>query len=243
MYKLLFVFIFSIVVQASAWAGTPTANSQPFYDQIQQLDAIAPYVERTDYSRLLVIRKSVEQVIQSMEDNVASGLKEVTFQTLRLIQNVIVQYRFSQVYFGWSEPKAVTSIYVEAVAANIDQLKILSDTIVKEFGFDDSPYTQITANTFRQMQRLLQQLETLPLEQKFKDQLRALWPGIGEVIAIAEQGDRPKTFEKAIPMVDELKKLYPLFNQVSAVDAAFEMVMELQGLNEFYAEFAQIEEN
>lgn len=221
----------------------PTAATKPFYDQLDLMQQIAPYVERIDISRLIVIQKSVKAVTDDMETNVREGRKEVTFQTLRLVQNLIVQYRFSQVFFGWSVPRSINSIYTDYTAPQLAALKTLSEDIVKEYGYDDSPYTQITANTFRQMQRLLQQLETLPLDDKLKNSLRALWQPIGETIAVAEQGDRPKTFAKAIPVIQQVQALYPMFDTISTTEAGFPMIMELQGLTEFYAEFAQMDEN
>lgn len=233
--------VIAILLSAFFAQAAPTAATQPFYNQLQEIDLIAPYVERIDYSRLMVVRKSVENVKNDMEANVAAKRNEVTFQTLRLIQNLIVQYRFSQVFFGWTVPRSITSIYTEATADNLARLKVLSEDTVNVYGYDDSPYTQITANTFRQMQRLLQQLETLPLEANLKSQLRALWMPIGETIAVAEQGDRPNTFAKAIPVINTLRTLYPLFDHISSSDAGFPMIMELQGLAEFYAEFAQVD--
>ncbi len=192
-------------------------------------------------ARVLVVKNSAQAVVNDMEKNLREGRKEVTFQTLRLVQNLIVQYRFSQVFFGWTVPRSITSIYTEATAAQLNSLKSLSEAIVSEYGYDDSPYTQITANTFRQMQRLLKQLEDLPLDKSLKAQLRALWPPIGETIAVAEQGDRPKAFEKAVVVIRLLRALYPLFGEISSSDAGFPMIMELQGLAEFYAEFAQMD--
>jgi hypothetical protein len=60
------------------------------------------------------------------------------------------------------------------------------------------------------------------------------------VIAIAEQGDRPKTFAAAIPVIDQVRNLYPMFDQISSSSVGFSMIMELQGITEFYAEFAQM---
>lgn len=226
----------------ASWAADPTPSAKPFYAQIALIEAISPYVERIDLARLLVVKNSVAAVKTDMEANIANGKNEITFQTLRLIQNLIVQYRFSQVFFGWTEPRAITSIYTEVTADQLAKLKTLSENMVNEYGYDDSPYTQITANVFRQMQRLLQQLETLPINDELKTNLRSLWPPIGETIAVAEQGDRPNTFAKAIPVIAQIRTNYPMFDQISSSDAGFQMIMELQGLTEFYAEYAQVDQ-
>lgn len=214
---------------------------QSFSRQFEILTLISPTVERIDQARLFVVRNSVAVVLEDMQNNLAAKKPLATFQTLRLIQNLIIQYRFSQSFFGWNEPISMTSIYSESIAPYLNKLKILAKTIENDFGLDDSPYTQITSNTFKQMQKLLKQLETLSLDPKLKSELRALWPSIGETIAIADQGDRPRAFEKAAPIIEKIRDLYPRFDQISSSAAGFSAVLELQGLAEFYAEFAQID--
>lgn len=233
-------FVLMMSLLSPAFAQEATVAQKPLYRQIDLLNAIQPYVERIDMARLYVIQTSVKSVVGNMVSNLASGKREVTMETMRLIQGLIVQYRFSQVFFGWQEPMPITSIYAPVIEAELNELHTLSENLVSEYGFDDSPYTQITANTFRQMHKLLQQLETLPLDEQFKTQLRGLWPAVGETIAIAEQGDRPKTFEKAIQTVGIIRALYPQFNAIASSSAGFPAIMELQGLTEFYAEFAQM---
>jgi hypothetical protein len=218
-----------------------TEATKPLYRQQNLLKQIQPYVERIDLARLFVIQTSVKAVIDNMEANVDAKKSEVTMETMRLIQNLIIQYRFSQVFFGWTEPKAITSIYAPIIELDLTELNVFYRKLIVDYGMDDSPYTQITANTFRQMQKLLQQLETIPIDDALKLHLRGLWPSIGETIAIASQGDRPHTFERAIVAVKSMRNLYPEFNRISNSDAGFPMIMELQGLAEFYAEFAQME--
>ena len=234
LFSLLFLFT-SLTVQANSEV-TENLNRQ-----ITILDTISPFVERVDQSRLLVIKNSVNVVLTDIKGNTEAGRPETTFQTMRLIQNLIIQYRFSKVFFGWSEPISMLSIYTPSIAPYLDELKKLSTKIEKDFGLDDSPYTQITANTFKQMQKLLKQLEELPIDSNLKKDLRNLWRPIGEAIAIAEQGDRPRAFEKAKIVVEDLRRLYPYFDQVSTSAAGFSQVLELQGLAEFYAEFAQMD--
>src|SRR5690606_3860298 len=71
--------------------------------------------------------------------------------------------------------------------------------------------------------------------------LRSLWMPIGETIAVASQGDRPRAFEKAQIVIEELRMLYPYFDQISASNAGFDNTLELQGLAEFYADFAPMD--
>jgi hypothetical protein len=239
-FTIQFWALFAAAICAIPAFATPATD--PLTEQVKLMSDISPYVERVDMARLLVVKNTSQSVIDDMVKNVATGKKEVTFQTLRLIQNLIIQYRFSQVFFGWTDPRAITSIYTPQTEQSLARLKTLSEQLVNEYGYDDSPYTQITANTFRQMQRLLKQLEDLPIDSALKAKLRALWMPIGETIAVAEQGDRPKTFEKAIPVIRQIQAMYSEFDRISSSQAGFPMIMELQGLTEFYAEFAQVDQ-
>ncbi len=216
-------------------------KTKRFKEQIALMIKVSRFVERADAARLLVIRNSAEKVVTDIDDNVAKGREPVTLQTLRLMQNLIIQYRFSQVFFGWATPPAPTSIFTLQTAQELASLQHQYEQLVAEYGFDDSPYTQITANTFRQMHKLLTQLEALPISSELKLALKDLRPAIGETIAIAEQGDRPKTFERAVPLTIKIQQIYPIFDQVSTTAVGFPLILELQGLNEFYAEFAQVE--
>ncbi len=235
-----------IFILLATWSQAQTTAQGPQISGIEKqiviLDTIRPVVERLDQARLLVIRNSLMVVIQDRAANLQAGRAEFTFQTLRFIHNVIVQYRFSKTFFGWTQPISINSIYSPSIEKYLRDLHTLSQQMEKDFGLDDSPYTQITANTFRQMQRLLKQLESIPLDNNLKVQLRALWQPIGETIAIAEQGDRPRAFAKATQVVAIIRSLYPQFDQILASTAGFNAVLEIQGLTEFYAEFAQVEE-
>src|SRR5690606_37511856 len=79
--------------------------------QIAILDLIRPVVERLDQARLLVIRNSLVAVSQDRAANLQASRSEFTFQTFRLIHNVIVQYRFSKTFYGWTQPISINSIY------------------------------------------------------------------------------------------------------------------------------------
>lgn len=237
-YKLL--LLFAVNFPLCSFAETPNINNN-IERQVKIIDFIKPFVERVDQARLMVIRKSLNSILEDISTNASAGRNSVTFQTIRLIQNLIIQYKYSQSFFGWSQPIAETSIYTEATASYLDELHNLSTQVEKEFGLDDSPYTQITASTFRQIQKLLLQLESLAIDASLKSQLRSLWPSVGEAIAIAEQGDRPLAFKSATTVIANLRNLYPYFDQISATSAGFSMILEIQGLSEFYSEFAQMD--
>jgi len=195
--------------------------------QINLIGEIEPYVERLDIARLYVLKSATQVVLNSITSN---GLgNKTTFQSY---QHQIIKFRYSTSFF-----KAITTTQTTVPIAEIQKIE---EGIIKAFGWDDSPYTQITADVFTQLHDLFEQLGKLPVTQTLRDQVVAFTPELGRVIAIAKQGDRPKTFEAARPLYFKLTGLYNLMNEVAAADAAFPIVIEIQGLNEFYAEFAQI---
>lgn len=231
---------FLVINSVNSWAADPVID--PFTQQRDLIDSLIPYAERSDVPRLLAIRSTIDATLQEIQGNRGAGRRDVTFPTLTRIQGLVIQYGFSKVFFGWTNPPALTSIYTEETAATLAKLKTQSDQLVTDYGFDQTMFTQITANTFKQMQKLLLSAEDVTLATNLKSQLRSLWPAVGKVIAAAEQGDRPKAFELSKPLAKTIRSLYPFFDQISSSDAGFSIVMELQGLNEFYVEFAQMDQ-
>lgn len=216
-----------------------TAAAEPFYLQLDQLNHISNFVERRDLGRLIAIQNAIKNIIKDMAENLEAGREEVTFKTLRRIESIIIQYRFSKSFFGWSSPRSPLSIYNEHSKVELERLRDLQEDLMVTYGYEAYPYSIITASSFRQIQRLLQQLEEFPIDAQLKSELRERWRLIGEVIAIAEQGDRPLAFAKATQAVDNLRQLYPQFDEFSTINAAFPLIMEIQGLIEFYADYAQ----
>lgn len=210
-------------------------------NQLVLLDKIEPTVERLDLARIIVIRISINTVLNNITSNTAQNLSPITFETMRLVQNLIIKYKFSHVFFGWEETPSPFSIYTLITRSELLELKSIYEKMVIVFGFDASPYTTITSNTFQQMKKLLDDIEKIPSDETLKSKLRSYWPLIGRTIAIAEQGDRPCAFALASKVIHEIRKLYPSFNEMSDSSAAFDLILEFQGLTEFYAEFSQID--
>jgi hypothetical protein len=197
--------------------------------QIAIITKLEPWVELPELSRLYVLKRASAMTLSLVNQK---GLGNMT--TIRAYQNLIVTYRFSRDF--------LTRITNEVNKEQIDQLVALEQQIATARGFDDSPYTQITANVFTQLYQLVQTLSQLPLQDaRFKTELQDLVPQLGKVIAIAKEGDRPHTFNAAVPVYDKIKALYPRFDEINRSDAAFNTTLEIMGLNEFYGEFAQAE--
>ena len=193
------------------------------------IDEILPSTEHLESARLNFIKRNFLVVKNSLQQN---GLAHAA--TMRSYQQLIVAFRYSSSFLKQLESEFNTLA--------IKELFDINELIVKARGFDDTPYTQITANVFSEMHQLFLQLQTLAsLPADLKNQINALIPKIGNVIAIAKQGDRPKTFAAAVPLSKEITALYVTFGRVQHANPAFDVILDIQGLNEFYAEFAQIE--
>jgi len=216
----------------SACTTNTGSEKQAALDQLTelktQLAAIEDTVERYELGRLIVLKNQVNSVETAIR---AKGLGHMA--TIREYQVLIVSFRYSTGYLN--------RVATGATQENISQMMKLLDQIVEQRGFDDSPYTQITLGTFSQIYKLLQDLLNQPIPEGLKSRLTDLIPPIGQVMAIAKQGDRPRTFAAATAVVLQIRTIYPAFLRVGSSDPGYETLLNLQGLTEFYAEVAQVE--
>lgn len=226
----------ALAVAVSSTLAAPTDKTTTPEEARAQLDAalgeirtIEPWVERPILGRFTVLKSTIQYALDSLNQN---GLgHRATFQAY---QNIIVRFRFSQSILS-------DEIETPRIAPNVARLKAFVEDITRQFGFDDSPYTQITRSVFSQIHALLLQIETLPVDAALKEKLIALKAPVGETMAIAVTGDRPRTFEKATDTLLKIRKIYPMLDQLSRGQIGFNAVLEIQGLAEFYAEFAQVD--
>jgi hypothetical protein len=113
---------------------------------------------------------------------------------------------------------------------------------VKERGFDDSAYTKIALATFTQVHKLFLELMNVVSDENLKQQIANVIPDVGRIQGKSKLGDRRETtLNPSIPVVQKIRALYPAFNRVSRQDQAFDIVVNIQGLIEFYAEYAEAE--
>jgi hypothetical protein len=195
--------------------------------EVELIQDIAPHVERQDLGRLLLLKGYSENVIRQIE---RAGLGNMA--TLREYQFLIVGYRYSAEYFS--------RIKTEATADEIAELLRINDRIIQERGFDDSPYTQITRSVFGQMHRLFVDLGKSQVSPQLRARLLELDRAFADVVTVGGNGDRPKTFDAGSRLAKKIRALYPEFDQIAQSHPAFNLVISIQGLNEFYAEYAQI---
>lgn len=193
------------------------------------LDSLAPVAERVEAARINFIRRKLGSVKTAIETN---GLAHAG--TMRSYQDLIVAFKYSNSFLKQMES--------DSTKEALRELKLLSEEIREDRGFDDTPYTQITASVFSEMYQRVNQLKSLAnLPEDLVSELDRLVPELGNVIALAKQGDRPRTFDAAIPVSRKITALYSQLDRIQQSNPAFDVVLDLQGLNEFYAEYAQIE--
>lgn len=228
----LFVLV-SLVLGSPAHASDDEAEQMRTWlgSELRILHWLERDVERLDMARLRLIETNVRVTLDSLNQN---GLAHA--RTTRSFQQMIITFRYSSAFFS--------QIETDETRVQIKELLTTNEDVIRKLGFDDSPFTQITANVFTQMHKLFLQLhDSGTLSGDLQTKVNDLIVPLGQVIAIARQGDRPRTFEAAIPVYRNIVKLYPAFNKIESSHAAFDIIIEIQGLNEFYGEFAQATED
>ena len=224
--KYLFAFT-CLLFFSHAFAGEVETAQDQLQSQKQIFAVISPTLERVDLGRLRFIESLVDKVRSSIR---ANGLAHM--ETIRNYQELIVAYRFSADFFQ--------KITTGKTQASIAQLLKISDTIASERGFDDSPYTQLIASIFSQLKKLTDDLKKADLSPELGQALTDLLTPMGETIAVAKQGDRPKAFAQGDALYLKIRALYPEFDHLSENSEVFQTVISIQGLNEFYGEYAQV---
>lgn len=217
---------------------------QALNEELQILTLLEPTVETVDSAQLYYFQESINEILTMMDVNVKAGDQELSFAAMTLLQALVRNYQASTSFFGWDNPPDDFSIYTPATEAPLKQLQASYISIQKSFGFDDSPYTTITESTFRKMQKLLKDLEQLPLDDETKKLLRSLWAPIGNVVAVsvAELGDTTCVYKEAQLVVLQIREIYPQLTQISSATAGYNMVRSLIGLNEIYAGFSKLDQ-
>ena len=214
-----------------------TAQADEVGDAKQQLRSIISnleYIKQSglhmqDIGRIFILQQSAQTVLTSVEEKGLGNLR-----TLNLYQQLIVKFRFSTQFFEF-----IRTLNTEKRIA--DTLTTINQ-IREQRGFDDDPYSKILKSNLEQIHNSLLQLarhESTPSE--LKKRLQELTPRFGAAIAVADQGDRPKAFAIAIELHRAVRDLYPALQGLSSSPTAFRFVLEIMGLNEFVAEYSQVD--
>jgi hypothetical protein len=142
-----------------------------------------------------------------------------------------MEFRYSSELFDRVTTRRTTDAIarVRAIVAQIEAERRITDPSL------------ITKGIMEQMLRLVQDLQRVPLPDDLAQALSDLRSPIAHAIAAAGDGDQLDTTRDAARLVhDRIVALYPMFDAIRASDAAFNMVINIHGLNEFYAEWTHI---
>jgi hypothetical protein len=191
---------------------------------------IRPYVERQDLPALLVLESATNNVKEGLQINGPAHMS-----TLQGFQELVISSRFSKNLF--SQARTVRT------ASQLEELQKIGQELAQSTGFDDNPYTRITASVYSQVTALSKKLLEIDIPAPLRKSLEDMKPLLGRLLAQAAEGDHSRTFAAAEEVQRKYATLYPLFDQVAGSDAAYLLVLELQGLNEYYAQFARFEDS
>lgn len=203
---------------------------QQLQRQIDLLDSIRPFVERQDLGRFVLLRGASQAVIDAITNK---GLMSLV--TIHSYEELIMKYRYSVVYFS--------EISTASTEPAIKEAREIAEQIAKQLNYDDSVFTQVTFNTYDQMHKLVVELLGMTISKELRDELDGLIAPLGDLTSKAKSGDSYEIYQAAIPCASSIQKMYRLFYQVPSSDSAFELVLEIQGLNEWFIEKSRIPVN
>ncbi len=194
-------------------------------EQIALIEKISPHVERIDLARLFALKRSSLDTIEVIRSSKDLGNGKVLMQYQRHIM-------------AFNSPSFLRLIPTERTQAAIQRLAALSRQIAVDR--EITHFTFIATYCAKMRQLITFQLDKLPIKEQLRLKLNGLIPTLADAIAHAEAiGDRPSSFERAKRLYLMLNDLYPALDEVAPSDAAFEIVMELQGLNEILGDYAE----
>lgn len=226
--------LLSFCLCALAFAGIARGDDevQRALAQLRDLDAsleeLSLHVERHDLGRLMVFKSAGKAVTDAIGEN---GLGHMG--TMGKYQVMIVAYTHSGEWF--------TRVATRRTEAVITRLQALASTIADERGIAN--HSKISEGIFKQMHKLVVDLLDLPLGDALKERLVTLVGPLGQAIAVAAvRGDQHvATIDAGRDVYRRLVALYPDFDAVRVSDAAFSMVINIHGLNEFYSDLTGVD--
>lgn len=194
--------------------------------QLQLIQLIQPYVPRRRLGRLFFLRSLTKSVADSI-DKKGLGHKA----TDRAYQILTDRCKHSLSYFRAIDTEDTANYAVEFLKNN--------ERIIDKRGYDDYAYSSITFDTYTDMKDVIDRLMVLPISTGLRMELLQLKTHIGELLGKASGGDKRTLYPLGESVYREAIELYPEFNKIASSDLAFELTEEIQGLNEYYGEFAE----
>lgn len=195
--------------------------------QITLITKIKRFVDVQDLGRLIVLKNATQQTIDRINTD---GITHT--RTLNEYLKQYITYKSSTAYFSY--------INTAVIALDVKKLYDIMDGIAKERGLDDFTFNKMTYNTFSQMHLLLTELAKGNISEELKASLTTLNVDFGHLLATANSGDNIPTFKEGADMYHKIEALYPLLYQAASKGPVYDLILNVQGLNELYAEYAGI---
>jgi hypothetical protein len=195
--------------------------------QIAVIAKIKRFVDVQDLGRLIVLKNATQQTIDRIN---VDGIAHT--RTLNEYLKQYITYKSSTAYF--------TYISTPVIADYVKQLYDIMDNIAHERGLDDFTFNKMTYNTFSQMHILLTELVKGNVSEELKAELNSLNVDFGHLLAIANSGDNIPTFKEGADMYHKIEALYPSLYTAANKGPLYDLILNIQGLNELYAEYAGI---
>lgn len=204
--------------------------------QLLQLETLSSLVFSTERARVYILKLATIKII-SLINNV--GLLHQN--TNLAYQSYILRYRFSNDLFkhirlNQTNPKNATHRIVADILAIYSQVE-------KERGLNGSNlYSHFTEDIFKQIKELLQNASKI---KAYNGDLQKIFNTLiaptGKLLAKARQGDRPSVFAEGKKLYEQYKVYYPQFFTHHNNNKTFDLIFQIQGLLELFAEFAEVD--
>jgi hypothetical protein len=227
---LLIVPILAGFIQGEAYAQKSVSRTMSAIQrQLALLDAIQPYVEQPDILRLVALRASSQGALDSLRKDPTA----VRGETVRRIQDLIIQYGNSRSFLG--------QIRTEVTAASIAELIRSADDFRRTYDPVSNPSDATLLASFRQMDRIMIQLVSFLPASGMRTQLQRLEPALSRTAVLGEGTDKTRFYDAMIAECQEIRTLYSAFR--GAPPAASAALNELQGLNEFLIQNGELRQS
>lgn len=203
-----------------------------FQRQLALIEGVRHHIEEADLGQLNLLRNASRNALESIQD---PNRGPINAATSRALYTVYIRYHYSRSYLD--------SVDGDAWENEIREVRTIADTIARAHGLNESPAVRQTHEVFSQMRTLLNQLRDRRLGADMSRRLEDLVARIGQdVLPLAlANDDRPNTTDAARPVCRDIRLLYPdLVRAATPTNGVRELVIELQGLNEYYAEFCNL---
>lgn len=225
--KIIITVIFSIFISIPIWGAETDDAIAKLTSQVVLINQIKRFVDVQDQGRLIVLKHATEQTINRIK---IDGL--IHTRTLNEYLKQYITYKSSTSYFNY--------VNSAVIAMNVKSLYNVMDSISKERGLDDFSFNKMTYNTFSQMHALIQEVMKGNINTDLKEELTQINVDFGHLLATANLGDNIPTFKAGEEMYHKIEALYPKFFKISNSGPMYDIILNIQGLNELYSEYAGI---